>query len=71
MLHPQITTDAEFMFVSMNKRSAKSRQEMDQNMANLPLIIGAAMIIVGLGLGVFITIRIMEQRRIDRDEPLD
>jgi hypothetical protein len=29
------------------------------------------MIVAGLGLGVFITIRIVEQRRIDRDEPLD
>ena len=29
------------------------------------------MIIAGLGLGIFITIRIVEQRRIDRDEPLD
>ncbi len=44
---------------------------MGQNMGNLPLIVGAAMIIAGLGLGVFITIRIVEQRRIDRDEPLD
>ena len=40
-------------------------------MANLPLIVGAAMIVAGLGLGVFITVRIVEQRRIDRDEPLD
>ena len=40
-------------------------------MQNLPLIVGAAMIVAGLGLGVFITIRIVEQRRIDRDEPLD
>jgi uncharacterized protein YneF (UPF0154 family) len=40
-------------------------------MQNLPLILGAAMIVAGLGLGVFITIRIVEQRRIDRDEPLD
>ncbi|MFM1926599.1 MAG: hypothetical protein RLZ06_175 [Actinomycetota bacterium] len=40
-------------------------------MANLPLIVGAAMIIAGVGLGVFITVRIVEQRRIDRDEPLD
>ena len=40
-------------------------------MANLPLIIGSAMIIAGLGLGIFITIRIVEQRRKDRDEPLD
>jgi hypothetical protein len=29
------------------------------------------MIIGGLVLGVFITFRIVEQRRIDRDEPLD
>jgi hypothetical protein len=29
------------------------------------------MIIAGLGLGVYITIRIVEQRRADRDEPLD
>jgi len=29
------------------------------------------MIIAGLALGVFITIRIVEQRRGDRDEPLD
>jgi hypothetical protein len=29
------------------------------------------MIVAGLGLGVYITIRIVEQRRIDRDEPLD
>ena len=40
-------------------------------MTNLPLIIGSAMIIAGLGLGIFITIRIVEQRRKDRDEPLD
>lgn len=40
-------------------------------MENLPLIIGVAMIIAGLGLGIFITLRIVEQRRIDRDEPLD
>ncbi len=40
-------------------------------MANLPLIVGAAMIVAGVGLGIFITIRIVEQRRIDRDEPLD
>ena len=30
-----------------------------------------AMIVAGLGLGVFITIRIAEQRRLDRDETLD
>lgn len=41
------------------------------NMANLPLIIGVAMIVAGLGLGVFIIIRIVEQRRLDRDETLD
>jgi hypothetical protein len=29
------------------------------------------MIVAGLGLGIYITIRIIEQRRIDRDEPLD
>lgn len=29
------------------------------------------MIIAGLGLGIYITIRIVEQRRIDRDDPLD
>jgi hypothetical protein len=29
------------------------------------------MIVAGLGLGIYITIRIVEQRRIDRDEPLD
>jgi hypothetical protein len=29
------------------------------------------MIIAGLGLGVYITIRIVEQRRADRDETLD
>jgi hypothetical protein len=29
------------------------------------------MIVAGLGLGVYITIRIVEQRRIDRDDPLD
>jgi uncharacterized protein YneF (UPF0154 family) len=29
------------------------------------------MIIAGLALGVYITIRIVEQRRADRDEPLD
>ena len=40
-------------------------------MENLPLIVGVAMIIAGLGLGVFITVRIVEQRRLDRDEPLD
>lgn len=40
-------------------------------MASLPLIIGSAMIIAGLGLAVYITIRIVEQRRADRDEPLD
>ncbi len=45
--------------------------ETGQFMQNLPLIIGAAMIVAGVGLGVFITIRIVEQRRIDRDEPLD
>ena len=47
------------------------RLEIGMNMANLPLIIGAAMIVAGLGLGIYITIRIVEQRRIDRDEPLD
>ena len=47
------------------------RLEIGMNMANLPLIIGAAMIVAGLGLGIYITIRIIEQRRIDRDEPLD
>jgi uncharacterized protein YneF (UPF0154 family) len=40
-------------------------------MADLPLIVGSAMIIAGLALGVYITIRIVEQRRADRDEPLD
>ena len=40
-------------------------------MAELPLIIGSALIISGLGLGIYITIRIVEQRRADRDEPLD
>ena len=29
------------------------------------------MIVAGLALGVYITIRIVEQRRKDRDEPLD
>jgi uncharacterized protein YneF (UPF0154 family) len=47
------------------------RQEIGINMANLPLIIGVAMIVAGLGLGVYITIRIVEQRRLDRDETLD
>jgi hypothetical protein len=47
------------------------RLEIGINMANLPLFIGVAMIVAGLGLGVFITIRIVEQRRIDRDETLD
>ena len=47
------------------------RLEIGMNMANLPLIIGVAMIVAGLGLGVFITIRIAEQRRLDRDETLD
>jgi uncharacterized protein YneF (UPF0154 family) len=47
------------------------RLEIGTNMANLPLIIGVAMIVAGLGLGVFITIRIVEQRRLDRDETLD
>lgn len=42
------------------------RLEIGMNMANLPLIIGVAMIVAGLGLGVFITIRIVEQRRLDR-----
>ena len=40
-------------------------------MADLPLIVGSAMIIAGLALGVYITIRIVEQRRADRDETLD
>lgn len=40
-------------------------------LAELPLIIGAAMIVAGLGLGIYITVRIVEQRRADRDEPLD
>ena len=47
------------------------RQETGIKVDNLPLIIGAAMIVAGLGLGVYITIRIVEQRRIDRDDPLD
>ena len=47
------------------------RLEIGMNMANLPLIIGVAMIVAGLGLGVFVTIRIVEQRRLDRDETLD
>ena len=59
------------MFVSMNKARMGRRLEIGINMANLPLIIGVAMIVAGLGLGVFITIRIVEQRRLDRDEPLD
>jgi uncharacterized protein YneF (UPF0154 family) len=40
-------------------------------MANLPLIVGSVMMIAGLGLGIYITIRIVEQRKADRDEPLD
>jgi uncharacterized protein YneF (UPF0154 family) len=40
-------------------------------MANLPLIVGSVMMIAGLGLGIYITIRIAEQRKADRDEPLD
>ena len=47
------------------------RQESGVKVDNLPPIIGAAMIVAGLGLGIYITIRIVEQRRIDRDEPLD
>jgi uncharacterized protein YneF (UPF0154 family) len=40
-------------------------------MTDLPLIIGVAMIIGGLGVGIFITISILKQRKLDRDEPLD
>lgn len=48
-----------------------SDKNQEQEMTDLPLIIGAAMIVAGLGLGVYITIRIVEQRRSDRDQPLD
>jgi uncharacterized protein YneF (UPF0154 family) len=40
-------------------------------MSDLALIVGIAMIVVGLGLGVYIIIRIVEQRKADRDESFD
>jgi uncharacterized protein YneF (UPF0154 family) len=40
-------------------------------MSELALVVGIAMIVVGLGLGVYITIRIVEQRKADRDESFD
>lgn len=46
-------------------------RDQGQNMGTLPLVIGSAMIVAGLGLGVYITVRIVDQRRKDRDEPLD
>ena len=40
-------------------------------MSNLALIIGLAMVVVGLGLGVYITVQIFQQRKADRDESFD
>ena len=40
-------------------------------MSNLALVIGIAMVVVGLGLGVYITIQIFQQRKADRDESFD
>jgi len=40
-------------------------------MSNLALIVGSAMVIVGLGLGVYITMQILRQRKADRDESFD
>ena len=40
-------------------------------MSNLALIVGSAMVVVGLGLGVYITIQIVQQRKADRDESFD
>ena len=37
-------------------------------MSALPLYIGIGMIIVGLALGVYITIKIVEEQRHNRDE---
>ena len=40
-------------------------------MSDLALIIGVGMVVVGLGLGIYIIVRIVEQRKADRDESFD
>lgn len=40
-------------------------------MSDLALIIGIAMIVAGVALGVYITTQIMRQRKADRDESFD
>ena len=40
-------------------------------MSDLALIIGIAMIVAGVALGVYITVQIMRQRKADRDESFD
>ena len=40
-------------------------------MSDLALVIGIAMVVVGLALGVYITIQILQQRKADRDESFD
>jgi uncharacterized membrane protein len=40
-------------------------------MSDLALIIGIGMVVVGIGLGVYIIVRIVEQRKADRDESFD
>ena len=40
-------------------------------MASLPLIIGIAMVVAGLAIGVYITIKIVEESRSGRDDAFD
>lgn len=40
-------------------------------MSDLPLYIGIGMILVGLALGIYMTIKILEEKRRNGDNPLD
>ena len=59
------------MFVRLNKVWGSGFAREQEEMSDLALVIGIAMVVVGLGLGVYIIVRIVEQRKADRDESFD
>jgi uncharacterized protein YneF (UPF0154 family) len=40
-------------------------------MSSLALIIGSVMVVIGLALGAYITVQILQQRKADNDESFD
>ena len=59
------------MFVRLNKVWGSGEALRIGKMSDLALIIGVGMVVVGLGLGIYIIVRIVEQRKADRDESFD